>query len=76
MMVYKRAAATVNLRNQHFQNVDFEGRGLKAATPPPWGCAWAPLGALGPLWGALGAPLGCPWGPWGAPEIHKNYQRL
>ena len=59
MMVYKRAAPLVNLRNQHFQNagrgpgtgpsgphfenVDFEGKGLKAATPPPqdW---WPNLG--------------------------------
>ena len=73
-MVYNRAAPLVNLRNQHFQNagrglgtgpsgphfenVDFEGKGLKAATPPPWGCAWVPLGCP---W----APLGCPWAPFG-----------
>ena len=79
-MVYKRAATPVNLRNQHFQNagrgpgtgpsgphfenVDFEGKGLKAATPPPLGvrlgCPWAPLGCP---W----VPVGCLWAPKGSP---------
>ena len=64
-MVYKRAAPLVNLRNQHFQtagrgpgtgpsgphfeNVDFEGKGLKAATPPLpriGGQTWAPRQVL------------------------------